>query len=246
MFGGVPRFYAARRTTQASEGSFFKKEQEDDLRKYRDRRLKEGKLARSPALDGSGTFEGLPTGGADKLPSISAQETRLSAPDEVLRRRVSSQMPPTAGKGVPGHRSATWMSLGYAVPRTGLGRWRWRAMQESMPEPLALLPEEAAALVKRNEVAQRALVAGTRALLYGSALTLVAVLAGGRLAAYSLGVHNLEDVRCLTQRTFLPLGDRLRESLLPLKGSIERFVGSDNTNGTGSRGGRFGEQLVRG
>ncbi len=132
---------------------------------------------------------------ADKLAEIWAQETRLSTPDDVLRRRVRSQMPP--GDGTRAARATAWGSgvLGAAVghtPRTSLGRNRWSVPVE---DAAPLLPEETAAMVAKREVAQRALAAGTRALLYGSAVAVVGLIVGARVAAHALDIHSEQDLR---------------------------------------------------
>lgn len=179
----------------ATEGGFFKREQEDELVEYRRRRIREGAIKLSDAhLEGL-TEEVLDDGhSSQKLAEIYAQETRLSAPEEVLRRRVNGQMPP--GEGLQGRYTARGSGFlathSPAMPRTSLGRNRW-----SLPvaDAAPLLPEETAALTAKKVLAAKTLAAGTRALLYGTALAVVGLVGAAHYAARALDIRSEADLR---------------------------------------------------
>lgn len=75
---------------QATEGSYHKTQQEEDLKEYRLKRLKEGGLKPDPTrlpFNESDLDRNAATGGAsgDKLAEIYAQEARLASQDVVRR-----------------------------------------------------------------------------------------------------------------------------------------------------------------
>lgn len=76
--------------SQATEGSHFKTEQEEQLKEYRRRRIKEGKLKPDIVLPHSPEdIDNHVVGGhgptVEKLSEIYAQEARLAAPHDVVR-----------------------------------------------------------------------------------------------------------------------------------------------------------------
>ena len=208
---------------QASEGSHFKTVQEDELREYRRRRVREGAISEEDDARVSGEANASDTATVDKLAEIHAQETRLSAPPDVLRRRVAALMPP--GDATP--RYTAWGALGGVLgsaPRTSLGRGRWSLPDaSSSPVPLA---EETAAAAANRLVAERTLAAGTRALLYGTALAVVAAVAGAALAADAYGVHDEADVRRVAAEAVAPRAEALRDALGPWKTRFAERAGS--------------------
>ena len=178
----------------ATEGGFFKREQEDELKEYRRRRIRDGAIKTSDAyLEGRAAAEEAFGASSEKLAEIYAQETRLSAPEEVLRRRVNGQMPPGEGAGRYTARGSGFLTTNSPhMPRTSLGRNRW-----SLPvaEAVPLLPEENAALAAKRILAQKTLAAGTRALLYGTALAVVGLVAATHYSARALNIYSEEDLR---------------------------------------------------
>ncbi len=190
----------------------------------------------------AGDAGALPHGLSSKLAEIHAAETRLSAPPEVLRRRVTRQMPPGEGAGRRAG-GATWAgALGAAVgaaPRTSLGRGRW-VLPADTPQ-LPPLAEEHAAAAARNAVAQRALAAGTRALLYGSALAVVASVVGARAAAHAYDIRSEADLRATVAAAVAPRAAALKAQLGPGKEWVAGCVGAWGAPGAGSSEGGAGE-----
>jgi len=179
----------------------------------------------------------------DKLAEISAQEVRFASPPDVLRRRVHAQMPPGDTT-----RHASWAgALGGAVgavPSTSLGRSRWSLPDAaSAPPPLA---EESTAAAAHRAVAQRALAAGTRALLYGSALAVVLSVVGAFAAADSLGIRDEADMRRVAAEAVAPRADALRGALGPwrawLLARAEGFIAPASAGGE-EQSGTFVQQL---
>jgi hypothetical protein len=200
---------------RATEGSYFKHEQEEKLQEYRRKRWASEKLT----TDLSGVVSEPELGAvADKLAEISAAETRLSARPESRRFFGDSQFPPTSAAG--SRRPPAWSTplvsgpsaVGHA-PRTSLGRNRWSLPSEA---DVVLLPEETAAQVARKAVAEKALAAGTRALLYGSAAAVMAVVLGARLALDSAGVSDEAGLRAACAQALAPAVQRLRAAAAPL------------------------------
>jgi hypothetical protein len=193
----------------------------------RRRRIREGAFA-----PGEGASAELPSGphaplsstSSEKLAEIHAAETRLSAPPEVLRRRVRAQMPPGDGDVSGRFRNCNpWGgslsgSFGHA-PRTSLGRNRWSLPTDAdAAAHSALAPaEESAAVAARRAVATRTLAAGTRALLYGSALAVVAAVAGARAAAQAWDIRSEEDLRRVAAAVVAPRAAAAKEALVPCR-----------------------------
>ena len=158
-------------------------------------------------------------------------------------------MPPMSGRGVVPRPGVWGAELGSAVPRTSLGRGRWTVGGEDT----ALIPEETVAMAQKREVAQRALAAGTRALLYGSAGACACVLLFGRLAAWHYDVRSVADLQALTQRVLAPSADAIRASMEPykegLRDRMQAWAGPEDGGGGGGGGGgaagRFGTELRR-
>ena len=218
--------FAAR--LRASEGSHFKAEQEAELKEYRARRVREGAIV--PAEEGDEEEQLV---ASDKLAEIHAQETRVAVPADVLRRRVRAQMP--VGDAT---RVGSAFAIGGAAAsgyRPSLGRARW-----SVPEaPASVLPaaEETAAVLAQRAVAQQALAAGTRALLYGSAALAVAAVVGARLAASAYGIESEEDLRVLAAASAGPMASRMRARLAPARHwCADRLSGLALAPSTGENG----------
>ncbi len=191
----------------------------------------------------------------DKLAEIHAAETRLSAPEAVLRLRVRSQMPPGDGARVGPGSAAFAGALGGAMgaaPRTSLGRARWALpdASELLRGDAGALPaaEESAARAAQREVAQRTLAAGTRALLYGSALAVVAAIAGARAAAQAYGIESEADMRRVCAEAAAPRAEAMKERLAPARAW---FAARSATPGEGAAAvgdgeeGAFAAQLRR-
>ena len=111
---------------QAREGSYFKSEQEDELSAYRKRRIREGAIAPDPErvlIPGETDPRGRERAWVSdtKLAEIHAQEARVTAPPDVLRRRVSTQMPPISTAGNAAGRGA--MHGTYRIPSTRIAKW---------------------------------------------------------------------------------------------------------------------------
>ena len=99
----------------------------------------------------------------------------------------------------------------------------------------ALLPEESAAMRKTKAVADKALVAGTRALFYGSLLAGAGVVGGGMLAATVLDIRDADDVRFALLAALGPSLDATRLRLRPYKAWLE-------SRGLSVGGGEAGEE----
>ena len=209
---------------RAVEGSYFKSEQEVELKEYKRRRVAAGALSDDAALAGAVEVE--PFLG-DKLAEISAQETRLSAPAQATRFFGRSQFPVTSAAGSRRETGALG-GLGH-TPRTSLGRNRW-----SVPvDDVVYLPEETAAQKAKQLVAQKAAAAGTRAFLYGSAAAVVVCLVGARIFLDMAGVRTEADLRRVAGAFLRPHVERLRASVAPLAsgGWTERFKIARETGG---------------
>lgn len=201
----------------AFEGGYHKSSQEDSLREYRKRRIREGAISHVAEELGAGdsppsSLDLLDSVSPDKLAEVHAQETRLSAPAEVLRRRAAGQMPPDSGGSRP-RRSSAFVAgalgagSGYSA-RTSLGRARWQ-VPTSLDGP-PLLAEETAALAAKREVAEKAMRAGTRALAYGSVASVVVLMLSTRLALHWAGVTSEAELRDAVKGFAAPRVDALR------------------------------------
>lgn len=119
-----------------------------------------------------------------------------------------------------------WGALGGVVgaaPRTSLGRGRWSLPDVAPASPV--LAEETAAAAANRLVAERALAAGTRALLYGSALAVVSAVAASFLAADAYGIHDEETMRRVAADAVAPRADALRSALSPWKAWLAERAG---------------------
>jgi hypothetical protein len=216
----------------AREGSYFKSEQEDDLSAYRRRRIREGAIKEHDVgrlLEGP--TELFPISDT-KLAEIHAQEARVSAPMRGMRLRVGSQMPPMSTKG--GHGRDRSIAGTYRVPSARGAVWG--GLDEVRANKArALLPEESAAMRKTKAVADKALVAGTRALFYGSLLAGAGVVGGGMLAATVLDIRDADDVRFALLAALGPSLDATRLRLRPYKAWLE-------SRGLSVGGGKAGEE----
>ena len=85
----------------------------------------------------------------------------------------------------------------------------------------ALLPEESAAMRKTKAIADKALVAGTRALFYGTLLAVGGVVGGGMLAATALDIRDADDLRFALLAQLGPSVDAARLRLQPYKTWLE-------------------------
>ena len=198
---------------QAREGSYFKSEQEDELSRYRKRRIKEGALELPETrIDGKTNHF---TASNEKLAEIYAQETRVAAPVGALTRRVKSQMPPTSTAGGR-HR---WIESQHDAARVPSARHvKWSSLAaDAQAQDLALLPEETEALRKNKAAAQRALHFGTRALVYGSLAAFAGVAGGAMLAATYLDIRSQADLALFLQRTAGPSVEGVKARLEPWK-----------------------------
>ena len=253
----------------ATEGGFFKREQEDELKEYRRRRIRDGAIKTSDAHREGLAEEEAFGASSEKLAEIYAQETRLSAPEEVLRRRVNGQMPPGEGAGRYTARGSGFLSTNSPhMPRTSLGRNRWSLPVAEAPP---LLPEENAALAAKRILAQKTLAAGTRALLYGTALAVVGLVAATHYGARALNIHSEEDLReraaevrpgrakgilCIATLTSLPVHQYIKPRVASLKANaqphsewlsarVARWKGGDEASRGGDGGLEFARELRR-
>ena len=176
----------------AREGSYFKTEQEDDLAAYRRRRLREGALKDHAGALLEGEVGPAPHVSDTKLAEIHAQEARLSASGPGVRRSVSSQMPPMSAEG--GYRRDRSVAGTYRIPSARNAMWSGLHAANNAKEP-ALLPEETAAMRKSKAVADKALAAGTRALIYGSLIAAAGVTGGALVAATHFDIRSQDDLR---------------------------------------------------
>ena len=209
----------------AREGSYFKLEQEDDLSAYRKRRIREGALSETGVhlLEGNGQRELFPGWEKDKLAAIHAQEARVSPSVRAARLRVSSQMPPTSTQGASGRLDRSFAGT-HKVPSTRGAVWEGfdavRASREANKSRV-LLPEESAAMRKTKAVADKALVAGTRALVYGSLIAVSGVAGGGLLVLTWLDVRDAHDVRKWVLTRLGPSVAAAKTRVAPIKTWLE-------------------------
>ena len=207
---------------QAREGSYFKSEQEDELSAYRKRRIREGALKPHESqilLDGETELFAVSD---TKLAEIHAQETRVSARELALRRRVTSQMPPISTAG--GYaRSRLPRGMG-KVPSARNAKWAQMNATDAAAE-MALLPEETEAMRKSKAVAEKALRAGTRALLYGSLIAAAGVTGSAVLIASYYDIRSQADLQAFLQRAAGPTVVRLKTQLAPWKEWLETAGG---------------------
>jgi hypothetical protein len=211
----------------AREGSYFKTEQEDDLSAYRRRRIREGALKpHAGALLEGEVGDAVGSVSDTKLAEIHAQEARLSASVRESRRSVTSQMPPMSTAGYRG-RDRSFAGT-YRVPSARGAKWGGLAAVDGAgSEMVALLPEETAAMRKSKAVADKALAAGTRALMYGSLIALAGVAGGGLIAANALDIRDRDDLRAALLRLCGPSVETVRLRLEPWKLWFETAVGAE-------------------
>lgn len=240
----------------AVEGGYHKALQEEELREYRRRRVREGAFSDSDtglAVGGDpGSAAALSS--SDKLAEIHAAEARTAAPLEALRLRTASLMP-------PGHKlngATSWVAAGALSGglhshhhRPSLGRGRWAALSPqaaSAAAPPALAEETAAAAAKRA-AAEAAMRAGARALAYGSAAAVVGLLLGGRLALRTLGIESEDGLRDWVRAAAAPAADRLRARAAPWAERATAAFGGvreqEGGGGGGRRGGAAAELAAR-
>ena len=200
----------------AREGSYFKTEQEDDLAAYRRRRLREGALKAGALLEGE--VGPAPHVSDTKLAEIHAQEARLSASGPGVRRSVSSQMPPMSAEG--GYRRDRSVAGTYRIPSARNAMWSGLHAANNAKEP-ALLPEETAAMRKSKAVADKALAAGTRALIYGSLIAAAGVTGGALVAATHFDIRSQDDLRRVLAESFGPSVDAAKLRFAPYKAWLE-------------------------
>ena len=176
----------------AREGSYFKSEQEDDPSAYRRRRIREGAIKEHDVgrlLEGP--TELFPISDT-KLAEIHAQEARVSAPMRGMRLRVGSQMPPMSTKG--GHGRDRSIAGTYRVPSARGAVWgARRGAGVARGEQRERCCRGVGGVRKTKAVADKALVAGTRALFYGSLLAGAGVVGGGMLAATVLDIRDADE-----------------------------------------------------
>lgn len=220
----------------AREGSYFKTEQEDDLAAYRRRRLREGALKDHAGALLEGEVGLAPHVSDTKLAEIHAQEARLSASGPGVRRSVSSQMPPMSAEG--GYRRDRSVAGTYRIPSARNAMWSGLHAANNANEP-ALLPEETAAMRKSKAVADKALAAGTRALIYGSLIAAAGVTGGALVAATHFDIRSQDDLRRVLAESFGPSVDAAKLRLAPYKAWLEDAGGGGGllAASSGERGG---------
>ncbi|KAK3273441.1 hypothetical protein CYMTET_18317 [Cymbomonas tetramitiformis] len=205
---------------QASEGSYHKKEQENQIKDLQKKLIKEGKiskdlLSRLTEMEKRGTLytaDTLP----EVLPEILQQSTRLSAPEIAELIRARKLMPTITGSKKSVKPFFGENAMGH-VPAVRMGRHRWVPPEDTA----ALIPEEAIALKARAEAAQQAFRASTRALFYGSALSIVGLVVAVRCTISYLEIKSVEDLRNVIQRTASPLADGVRSLLAPTVNNLK-------------------------
>ena len=107
------------------------------------------------------------------------------------------------------------------------------------------IPAETEAMRKTRAVANKALAAGTRALLYGSVAAAAGVVGGGFVASAALDVRSSDDLRALLQRVAGPSVERARRSLAPWREWMEGGDGGGGSGGGGGGGLRWIEESNR-
>jgi len=247
---------------RASEGAYFKSEQERDIEKMRRQKQKEEDermrlrkelgaddaddeneevLKLAAVVDGENVSNGnAPLNDrwdVDKLVSVCAEEARFSRGgtlDRVIRRRLRSELGVSrvvAGESALGDVSE--LSTPCATPgssifdaQSGVGRklnrrdWMREVtldLKRAAESRRAMSPMELKALEATHVAHRRALVAGARALVYGSVLAVVGVVGGSAVASAWLEIHSHDDFRRAFKSTFEPYVQRARDSAEPYK-----------------------------
>jgi len=208
----------------ASEGSYHKKEQEGVLKEYRETLIREGKLDPKAALSANQQNLKL-LGGAvrfsekelcDVLPSIMQQEVRISAPETVEVARARSMMPPISSAKT--HSVGFWSgdaSLGKQAQQIASGRVRW-AVPEEYGGPTIFLPEEDAAIRARNALGEKAARASARAILYGTAVSVVGTMVAFRFAISYYNINSIDDVSKAVGAAAAPVAASMRSTFSPM------------------------------
>ncbi|KAL4525702.1 hypothetical protein Ndes2526B_g09360 [Nannochloris sp. 'desiccata'] len=235
---------------RAREGAYFKMEQEASIQEHKNRLIKEGKLKSNESPSSSTTTSSFTNSEAnyDTLPEVLAAQARVDAPNAAKRKAYELR----AYKGAPepltdeerwryrASASAVSAAVGH-VPRLSLsGRNRYGIPSSQKAGDLALstsslrhrLSPEAA------EVARRSYVAGVRALVYGSLLSVGLLAVGGTATAQYIGIGSGQDFREKLQSVMLPMKEGLIERVLPWKLKAEAWISAKDPNNQncGNRG----------
>ena len=142
-------------------------------------------------------------------------------PEEVLRyggRRYA------IGAGAIGH-----------IPAITFGRNRYSLPVPAAAGGLAAAPRQLSP--EAVETARRIQSSGIRALVYGSLLAAISVAAAGTYAARALDIRSGADFQARAQALSLPLADRLRARVLPLKAAAQAWLGGFRDPGAGDNAG---------
>jgi len=218
-------------------------EQEASIQEHKKRLIKEGKLKANESSSSSTDASSFTSSEAnyDTLPEVLAAQARVDDPNAAERKQYELR----AYKGAPepltdeerwryraSATSAVSATVGH-IPRLSLsGRNRYGIPSSQKGGDVALhtrglgqrLSPEAA------EVARRGYVAGVRALVYGSLLSLGLLAVGGTATAQYIGIGSGQDFREKVQNFMLPVKEGLRQRVLPWKMKAEAWLGAKDAS----------------
>ncbi|CAL5226834.1 g9698 [Coccomyxa viridis] len=217
----------------ARENGFFKVEQEADIQRHRQRMVNAGHIEdiargsfgpkRTQTFEQSAkTFE--------VLAEVLQQQARVDATDaaqrQIYERKVRGELPMLTEAEMQRYRSALYgvaAAVGHAPRMSLAGRHRYGELYASgggvaPPKETGTWSPEA------REAARRTYMAGARSLFYGSALGLGGVVLIGSLALRILDVRSPADLRERMQSAVQPLGANVRETLSPMKKSMQATI----------------------
>jgi hypothetical protein len=240
---------------RASEGSYHKQRAEEDIRRLAERArfevvdVIEGEEAQSHARsseDQTSTSAAhyvrtgsAHRGGVDKLAAVYAEELRLFGVKEVSD--FSSKKDARDGALATSSSSMTAVSSSiFAAQTMRLNRRDWLRdigadLQKHAEARRSLTGVELHALETSQRAQKHALVAGLRALGYGSALAVVGVVCGSAAASAYLSIDSTEAFARHFRAQFSPYVDRARETGESYKAWVHTTGSNPTSDGVSAR-----------
>ncbi len=249
---------------RASEGSYHKQRAEEDIRRLAERargnefvNVVEGEIAQSHSRSSEQTSTSAAhyvrtgsahRGGVDKLSAVYAEELRLfgakTDTPRVLRREVSdfsSNKSARDGTLATSSSSMTAVSSSiFAAQTMRLNRRDWLRdigadLQKHAEARRSLTGVELHALETSQRAQKHALVAGLRALGYGSALAVVGIVCGSAAASAYLSIDSTDAFARHFRAQFSPYVDRARETGESYKAWVHTTGSNPASDGVSAR-----------
>jgi len=249
---------------RASEGSYHKQRAEEDIRRLAERArfevvdVLEGEEAQSQARSSEEQTStsaahyvrtgSAHRGGVDKLAAVYAEELRLfgakTDTPRVLRREVSDfSSKKDARDGALATSSSSMSAVSssiFAAQTMRLNRRDWLRdigadLQKHAEARRSLTGVELHALETSQRAQKHALVAGLRALGYGSALAVVGVVCGSAAASAYLSIYSTEAFARHFRAQFSPYVDRARETGESYKAWVHTTGSHPTSDGVSAR-----------